>query len=145
MISPYVLNSLYTQKFFHYAAFLSKQKFDIRQISFHRQKRIDGKSKMSYKSLVMHGLKSMIEYSEEILFFLMKFFLLIFLFLVGFGIFILYSKFISHKAILGWASSLGSNLINACLIILSTIIIGLILLSIKNSLRQDNNSYHEVR
>ncbi|MCG8323488.1 MAG: glycosyltransferase [Cytophagales bacterium] len=145
LISPKVLNSLYTQKYFHYAAFLSKQKFDIQQIFFQRQKRIDGKSKMSYKSLVIHGLKSMIEYSEEILFFLMKFFLLIFLFLVSFGIYILYSKFISHKAILGWASSLGANLVNACLIIMSTIILGLILLSIKNSLRQDSNNYHEIK
>jgi glycosyltransferase involved in cell wall biosynthesis len=145
LISPSVLNSIYKQKFFHFAAFLSKQKFGIKKISYDRQKRIDGKSKMSYMSLVIHGLKSMIEYSEEILFFLIKLFVIILFFSLGLGITVIYKKFISEEAILGWTSSLGINLINTCLIIFGTIIICLILLSMKNAQKQNEVEYIEIK
>jgi glycosyltransferase involved in cell wall biosynthesis len=145
MISPVVLNSIHTQKFFHYSAFLSKQKFDIKKIYSARNKRIDGKSKMNYNGLVLHGLKSMIEFSEEALVLFLKIFVFALLSLFAFGGFILYSKFVSHKAIGGWSSMIGISLVNACLIIFGTIIISLLLLSVKNTLKQSDNDYEIIR
>ena len=145
LISPKVLFSINNQHFSHYAAFLSKQKFNIEKIRFDRQSRIDGKSKMSHKSLVFHGLSSLIEYSEEILFFLIKFFLILFCVNVIIGAYVLYSKFILETAILGWASSVGSSILIICFLIMSTVIIGLLLLSIKKSMFFNVKSYEEIR
>ena len=144
MISPMVLNAIADQHFFHYAGFLSKQKFKIKKIKYNRQKRLDGSSKMSYKNLVFHGLYSLIEYSEEILFTLIKAFLIIFSILFIYGNFVLYSKFISHMAISGWASSIISNLILSGLIIISTLIISLLLLSLKKIIIQKSIHYNEI-
>lgn len=144
MISAQVLGSIHNQSFFHFAGFLSKQRFKFHKIRFDRQKRIDGKSKMSYKGLVMHGLSSLIEYAEEILYFLLKTFVAVLLSVFALGIFVLYAKFIAHNALYGWASSLGINLVIAGMIISSTIIIGLLLLSIKKAIHQRNEQYREV-
>ena len=100
---------------------------------------------MSYPNLVMHGLKSMIEFSEEILFFLIKIFMVVLLFTFGTGGVILYKKYISKEAVLGWASSLGVSLLNACLIIFGTIIISLLLLSLNNSIKQNQIDYDEIK
>jgi polyisoprenyl-phosphate glycosyltransferase len=144
MISTRVLGSINNQSFFHYAGFLSKQRFKFHKIRFDRQKRIDGKSKMSYKSLVMHGLSSLIEYSEEILYFLLKSFAVILVSIISLGCFVLYSKFVSHNALYGWTSSVGISLVIAGIVICSTIIIGLLLLSIKKTINQKNEQYREI-
>jgi glycosyltransferase involved in cell wall biosynthesis len=144
MISPLVLRSIHNQSFFHYAGFLSKQKFKKQKVRFDRQKRIDGKSKMSYKGLVLHGLNSLIEYAEEILYFLLKTFVFVLFLVLSLGIFVLYSKFVTHKALYGWTSSVGMNLVIAAIIICSTIIIGLLLLSIKKTINQKNEQFREV-
>lgn len=147
LISSDVLRSISKQKYFHYSAFLSKQKFTINSIKYDRQKRLDGNSKMNYQRLIFHGLYSLIEYSEEVLYFMMKAFMILLIFLVGIIAFVLYSKFISQEAIHGWASSVGSSLIISCLIIISTIIVGLLLLSIKKliELNQTAEPYERVR
>jgi len=143
-ISPKVLDAIAYQSFIHYAGFLSKQKFNIENFQYDRQKRIDGKSKMNYKNLVFHGLYSLVEYAEEILFSLIKLFGLIFISLIFIGTYVLYSKFISHNAISGWTSAIGANLVISSLVIISTIIIGLLLLSIKKSIHQKNEQYYEI-
>ena len=145
LISPKVLFSIHNQRFLHYAAFLSKQKFDIKKVRFDRKPRIDGKTKMNRKRLIFHGLSSMIEYSEEILFFLIRFFLLMFFFVLILGGYVLYSKFILNNAVLGWASSVGSSILIICFLIISTVIIGLLLLSIKKSMFNNIKSYEEIR
>ncbi|MCG8475200.1 MAG: glycosyltransferase [Cytophagales bacterium] len=141
MISPAVLRSIAQQPFIHYASFLSKQRFRSGKIRFDRRKRINGQSKMSYRSLVFHGLYSLIEYAEEMLFTLIRLFVGLFLLLAGFTGYVLYAKFISRKAILGWASTIISSLMVSSLIIVSTIIIGLLLLSIKKTLIQKNHQF----
>lgn len=145
LISPDVFNAVVNQKFFHYAGFISKQKFKIQKIQFDRLKRLDGESKMNYNNLVIHGLKSLIEYAEELLIFFLKGFVLVSLFSLMFGFIVLYKKIISHVAILGWASSVGIGLVVVCLIIVSTIILSLLLLSIKNTLRQNEISFDEIK
>ena len=145
MMAPKVLAAVSSQSFFHFAGFLSKQRFTIETVEHDRQKRIDGSSKMNYKGLVFHGLASIIEYAEEILFSLLKLFILLFVALIGLGIYVLYAKFISKVAIAGWASSISANLVIAMLIIVSTLIIGLLLLAIKKTILQKNGCYKEIR
>ncbi|SFW56644.1 glycosyltransferase [Cellulophaga fucicola] len=145
LINPNVLFSIHNQRFSHYAAFLSKQKFKINKVRFDRQHRIDGKSKMSHKNLVFHGLSSLIEYSEEILYFLIKFFFALICFNIVLGGYVLYSKFILHTAILGWASTIGSSILIICVLIISTVILGLLLLSIKRTIFNNIISYEEIK
>lgn len=145
LISNKVLDAIVNQSFIHYAGFLSKQKFTIKKIKYDRQRRIDGHSKMSLKNLIFHGLYSFIEFAEEVLFTLMKLFFFILVIITILGIYVLYSKFISHKAIVGWASSISFSLAISGLIIISTIIIGLLLLSIKHTLNQKDGQFNEVR
>ncbi len=140
LLSPRVIRSISKKHFFHYSAFLSKQKFDIKKINYNRQKRIDGSSKMAFKNLLFHALKSFIEYAEEVVFFQLKIFACIFVILTSTGIYILYSKFIAKNAIIGWSSTLLVGLLNSLLIMLSSIIISTLLLSIKNTLDQKNNT-----
>ncbi len=138
MISPKVLNNIAEKHYFHYSAFLSKQKFNIKKIQYNRNKRINGVSKMGFKNLFIHALKSFTEYSEELIFFQIKVFLTILLSFSGFSIYVFYSKFISKKALIGWSSNLMIGLINGLLIMFSSIIISTLLLIIKNSMDQKN-------
>lgn len=136
LLSPRVVKSISNKHFFHYSAFLSKQKFDIKTIKYDRLKRLDGKSKMGTKNLLFHGLKSFIEYTEEIVFFQLKIFGILILFLFGIVCYIFYSKFIVKNAVLGWTSSLLAELLNSLLIMFSSIIITTLVLTLKNTLDQ---------
>ena len=141
MISHRVLHSTTRQKYFHYSGFLSKSKYPIKKIKYDRLKRIDGKSKMSYKGLVFHGLYSLVEYAEEILFSLIKIFAVVLLALFAVGIHIVYSKYIAEIAPYGWSSTIAVNLLISALIIISSIIICLLQISIKRSINQRDNEY----
>lgn len=143
MISNEILETLQGQKFFHYASFLSKQKFSITKIKSDRRKRIDGKSKMSYNSLVIHGLKSFVEYSEELLFFFIKVLVLVILASFGFGLVVLYKKIVSQEAILGWASTIGLLLFNIVIIVIAFLLTSMMILYIKNILSSENNISNE--
>jgi hypothetical protein len=141
MISNRVLKSISRQRFFHYSGFLNKSKYAIKKIRFDRLARIDGKSKMSYKGLVFHGLYSLVEYAEEILFSLIKIFSLILIALFATGVHILYSKYIAEIAPYGWSSTIAVNLLISALIIISSIIICLLQISIKRSINQRDKEY----
>ena len=136
LLSPRVVKSISSKHFFHYSAFLSKQRFKIHTITYDRLKRINGSSKMGVKNLLFHGLKSFIEYTEEIVYFQLKLFGLLFLFLIGTSCYVFYSKYIAKDAVLGWTSSLLAELLNSLLIMFSSIIITTLILTIKNTLDQ---------
>jgi glycosyltransferase involved in cell wall biosynthesis len=144
LISPKALGTINRIHFFHYSAVLSKQKFQVKKITFNRGKRIDGKSKMNFKGLIFHGLKSMIEFSEEIVFFQLKVFVIVIALIFGISVYLVYSKFIAHDAILGWSSLLCLSLINAALIVFCSIIINLLLLSIKHTQSQGSITYKKL-
>jgi hypothetical protein len=55
--------------------------------------------------------------------------------------YIIYEKFISHTAILGWSSTLLIGLINGILIMFSSIIISTLLMTLKNAMDQKNIYY----
>ncbi len=144
MISKKVLDSVSLQHYVHYSTFLSKLKFKKEFIKFDRRKRIDGKSKMNMNGLVLHGLRSLIEYSEELLFFFIRLLALLFLILFLYGGYVVYSKFINHDAMSGWTSTIAIGLINSILIISATIILGLLILSQKGKNKNQGDIYTEL-
>lgn len=144
MISDRVLAKIVHQPFIHYGSFLTKQKMGISYFTFDRAARIDNNPKMNFQSLVFHGLYSMIEYSEEILYSLMKLFVLFIFALFGVACYVIYSKYIAFTAISGWTSGVAGSLFISLLVIVSTVILGLILLSIKKIMLQTSKNYDEV-
>ncbi len=143
MISKTVIEAVNEQNFVHYSAFLSKLKFKKYFIKYDRRKRIDGKSKMNSNNLVLHGLKSLIEYSEELLFFFIKLLVSVVVAFFIYGGYVVYTKFISQNAISGWSSTIILSLINSILIISSIIVLGLLIISKKNQLNPKNDIYKE--
>jgi hypothetical protein len=132
MVSKQVMDSISAQYFDHYSAFLSKLKFRKDFIRFDRRKRVNGSSKMNFNGLIMHGLKSLLEYSEELLFFFIRILSVIFFVFVLYGGYALYSYFFSHKAIPGWTSSILTGLVNSILITSGIIVLGLLIVSQRN-------------
>jgi glycosyltransferase involved in cell wall biosynthesis len=141
LLSFKVLNAIADQNFFHYAAFLSKQKFNIKKIKYNRRRRFGGNSKMNYNNLIIHGLKAVIEYSEELLVFLIKSFAFVCIFIAITAFTVIYKKFFTHEAILGWTSTIGLGLITIGILISTTIVINLMLLQVKNFLKQEKVHY----
>jgi glycosyltransferase involved in cell wall biosynthesis len=144
IISDRVLAKIVHQPFIHYGSFLTKQKMDISYFTYDRAARIDNNPKMNFQSLVFHGLYSMIEFSEEILYSLMKLFMILIVTLGGVGCYVIYSKYLAFTAISGWTSGVAGSLFISLLVIISTVILGLILLSIKKILLQTSKNYDEV-
>ena len=127
VIDRRVLQAATDRGFTHYAAFLSKQKASTAVIVSDRRARIDGKSKMGYKSLSIHAFKSLIEYSDEVLALLLKGCAFLSLLSVSAIIYILHEKLFTDRAIPGWASTLILSLINSTLLCLGFFAIGLLL------------------
>lgn len=129
MVDRRVLEAVLDRSFIHYAAFLSRQRSSQHIIVRDRRPRIDGRSKMSFRSLSIHAFRSLIEYSEEVLsiflrgfIYLALIFLLCFLGIVG-------VKLFTDEAILGWASILSVSLFNSMLLCLGFFAIGLLLVN----------------
>lgn len=127
VIDRRVLQAATDRGFTHYAAFLSKQKAPTAMITSDRRARIDGRSKMGYKSLSIHAFKSLIEYSDEVLALLLKGCAFLSLLSVSGIIYILHEKLFTDRAIPGWASTLILSLINSTLLCLGFFAIGLLL------------------
>jgi glycosyltransferase involved in cell wall biosynthesis len=144
MINQQILKIVGSQNFLHYSSFLYKQNRKVQKLKFDRRRRIGGVSKMNQKSLVIHGLYSIFEFSEEILYFLIRISLLFFILDISYASFLIYKKFISHQAILGWTSTSLLNLIIVTLVLLCTIILGFILVSFKKITHQKNGQYQEL-
>ncbi len=97
---------------------------------------------MSFFQLAHLAFNSFIEYAEDLLMVFLKMFIfLLFLLSVCIGN-ILYKKFISHKAILGWASTLSAELFNTALICIGFFVIGVLLLSISH--KQNRNTRSKI-
>ncbi|NQX92366.1 MAG: glycosyltransferase [Flavobacteriales bacterium] len=131
VLNEKALNALCSRGFIHYAAALSKQRLSISHVPLDRAPRIGGASKMNYNSLMMHGLRSLVEYSEDLLRSMFRLILLVGLVLLGVGGYVLYTKLFTDLAIQGWASTLSVGLFNALLICISCFILGVLLLNIQ--------------
>jgi glycosyltransferase involved in cell wall biosynthesis len=133
MINENIRQSIIAKNFIHYSAAISRLKISTEYIQFDRKKRISGTSKMNFRSLFMHGLKSMVEYSEEFLYFFIKILFLLILLSLLYITVILYKYFITKTAITGWSSTVLFGAINAILTSAGIIFIGLL------NLKQNNN------
>ena len=144
LISPKVINAIAEKHFFHFSSFLSKQRFKIEYIQYDRNKRLNGKTKMGFKNLLIHALKSFIEYHEELIYFQIKVFIIMLLTFGSISCYILYAKYYAHTALIGWSSTLIIGLINGILIMFSSIIISTLLMTLKNAMDQ-KNIYHKTK
>jgi len=129
MINKKVLETSCHTSFIHFAAHLSKQKVSSTSIVYNRLKRIDGKSKMNLTSLVHHAFKSFVEYAEDLLMIFLKIFAFIIILFIGVTGIVLYKKFFTDDAILGWASTMVLGLFTVAIICLGFFVIGILLLN----------------
>tara|TARA_R100001369_G_C3245884_1_gene155094 strand:- start:46 stop:699 length:654 start_codon:yes stop_codon:yes gene_type:complete len=124
LIRPKLVSAAINKSFVHLGAFLDNQKGTKSRVKCNRMKRLDGTSKMSFKNLFYHGISSLTENAQHLLFLFIRLAILILL-----GIFILmciifYIKYIASIAILGWSSTLLANLVNSLLICVGFFVIG---------------------
>ena len=138
MINKKILETTCHTSYIHFAAHLSKQKVKSIHIVYNRLKRIDGKSKMNMTSLVHHAFKSFIEYAEDLLMIFLKIFLIILFFFLFLGGVVLYKKFFTHEAILGWASTVMLGLLNIAIVCLGFFVLGILLLNMISRRSQSN-------
>lgn len=129
MINRELLEKTLHSSFIHLAAFLQKQGVKKTHVVFDREKRIEGKSKMTFNSLVYYAFSSLTEYAEDMLMLFLKIFVVIMVFFIGSITYILYHKLVTHKALLGWSSVLSISLLNMALITIGIFIVGFLVLS----------------
>lgn len=140
MISNVIVERVTYSSFIHFPAFLLKQKATRSRLKFDRDKRIHGKSKMGLKGLLIHSFKSFVEFGEDLLMVFIKLFAVIMIVIAGLIGVILYQKFISKTAILGWASTLIMGLVTIAILCIGFFVIGILLL---NLLHQQNNKTYK--
>lgn len=132
MISRKMLDSAVFHTFTHFAAFLSKQRGTRKFIVAEREKRLDGKSKMSFKNLLSHAFKSFVEYGEDLLMVFLKSFIVIMILFVAAAGNVIYQKFVANTAILGWTSVVAIGLLNMAIISIGFFVLGILLLNLSN-------------
>lgn len=132
LLNQRVLTAVAHTSFVHFAAHLSKQKGNHEYVVFNRRKRLKGVSKMSTTRLIHHAFKSFAEYAEELLMMFLKVFVVLGAALAVLILYVLYKKFFTDSAILGWTSTVLIGLFNGALISIGFFIIGILLLNIAN-------------
>lgn len=140
MISRKMLDSAVFHTFTHFAAFLSKQRGTRKFIVAEREKRLDGKSKMSFKNLLSHAFKSFVEYGEDLLMVFLKSFIVIMILFVAAAGNVIYQKFVANTAILGWTSVVAIGLLNMAIISIGFFVLGILLLNLSNQ----KNPHHKL-
>ncbi|MDB5231298.1 MAG: family 2 glycosyl transferase [Chitinophagaceae bacterium] len=142
LINRNILERIQATSFVHFPAYLLKQKASSTQIIYNRGKRLNGKSKMGSKGLLLHAFRSMIEFAEDLLMLFLRLFIFNMILFAGLMINIFYQKFISHEAILGWFSTLAVSLLILAVISIGFFIIGVLLLNL--TYQQNARSYKEI-
>jgi glycosyltransferase involved in cell wall biosynthesis len=129
IIDRRALDAVLLRSFTHYAAFLSRLKLPQRIIVRDRRPRIDGRSRMGWRSLSMHAFGSLVEYSEEVLAFMLRAFVALAVVLLLSVLAIVGIRLFTGLAIPGWASVLSASLFNGMLLCLGFFAIGLLLVN----------------
>lgn len=142
MISRDIVERICHTSFVHFPAYLLKQKASMTSIRYDRAKRIDGQSKMGYKGLFLHAFKSMIEFAEDLLLLFFRLFVINIVLFLALMINIVYQKFVTHTAILGWFSTLAVSLIILAVLSIGFFITGVLLLNLMH--QQNSKSYREI-
>lgn len=123
----------------HYSASILKSNIPSTSILCDKGFRYDGKTKTKISSTILHALKSLSVYYEEII--------LRFLILSGLGSFftfisillIFFNKFFSKNVLIGWSSDMILGLFIVLIILLSIFFASLLILLNKNLYNQNNN------
>lgn len=146
MINRKIADSAAYHSFTHFAAFLSKQRGTRQYIIAERDKRIDGKSKMSFKNLLSHAFKSFVEYGEDLLMIFLKSFIVIMVLFIAAISNVIYQKFVADTAILGWTSVVAIGLLNMAIISIGFFVLGILLLNLSQQKNPNNKLriYEEV-
>lgn len=140
MINRSVLSATLHTSFIHFAAYLSKLKVDRAYVTYDRQKRLGGQSKMRIDSLVAHAFKSLTEYAESLLLVFLKIFIVLASSFFGLILYILHQKLFTDNAILGWASTMSVGFFHTALIAIGFYVTGILLLNIAH---HQNQSYQK--
>ena len=129
LIDRRVLQAALDRPFVHYAAFLTRQRVPTTVLVRDRDPRLGGRSKMDIGQLSLHAFRSLLEYGDEVLYFLLRAFLWLALFFLLSVAGIVGIKLFTDLAIPGWASILSATLFNAVLLCLGSFAIGLLLVA----------------
>lgn len=130
LIKPNLVAAAIDKSFVHLGAFLDNQKGTKSKVKWDRKKRLNGSSKLSFRNLFYHGINSLTENAQDLLFFFVRLSIAIsFGILILIGV-ILYKKYIINVAILGWSSILLTNLVNSLLICIGFFVLGALKLNI---------------
>lgn len=140
VINRRVLNSTLHTSFIHFAAYLSKLKVKHAYVTYDRQKRLGGRSKMRIDSLIAHAFKSLTEHAESLLLVFLKVFIMLATSFLGLILYILYQKLFTDNAVLGWASTISVGLFHTALIAIGFYVMGILLLNIAH---HQNQSYEK--
>jgi glycosyltransferase involved in cell wall biosynthesis len=132
-----IVERIQLTSFIHLPAYLLKQKASKSFIVFDRNKRIQGKSKMGYKNLLLHAFKSFIEFGDDMLLWFLRVFAVVFILLIATSVNLLYQKFITQTAILGWFSTLSLGLINLAILCLGFFVMGILMLNLIHNRSKD--------
>ena len=131
-----VLNATCNSTFNHFAAFCSRMRLNRGFVKTDRLARLDGKSKLSFSSLVFHGLNSLVEFADKLLIFFFKIFIVV-VAISGISLLnIIYQKFISLTSILGWFSMMSFLLLIFILMAFGFLMTGLMIQNMLVRLKQ---------
>lgn len=135
-ISRKVMAVIADQPFIHYAAALSRLNFSKVKIRADRKPRLAGKSKMGFSGLVIHGIRALTEFPEELLMSFLRLTILFFFIMLGLIVHVLIRKLFTDLAIPGWASTMLVSSFTATLLSAGFFILSVILLRL-SKLQQD--------
>ncbi len=144
MLKQNIIERIQLTSFIHFPAYLLKQKTKRTSIVYNRNKRINGKSKMGYKNLLLHAFKSFIEFGDDLLLWFLRVFALVFILLLITSANLIYQKFIVHTAILGWFSTLALGLLNLAILCLGFFIMGILLLNLIHNRNKDLQAIYTI-
>jgi glycosyltransferase involved in cell wall biosynthesis len=141
MLSKSAVEKIRHTSFIHLPAYLLKLRGSRASIMHDRSSRMDGKSRMGYKELLLHAFKSFVEFGNDLLLWFLRLFFIVFTGLAAITINLFYQKFISHTAIPGWFSTLFIGLLNLAMLCIGFFVLGILLI---NLMHHRNNSVHPI-
>ena len=143
LVKPRIAAAAVNKSFVHLGAFLNNQKGTKGRVKWDRKKRLDGNSKMSFRNLFYHGISSLTENAQDLLFFFVRLSIAISLVIfVLIGV-IFYKKFVINVAILGWSSILLTSFFNSLLICVGFFVLGALQLNLlrKQGVKNKNRNF----
>ena len=146
MLNKSVVEKITLSPFVHLPAFLLKLNVKKTSITYDRSPRINGNSKMGYKGLLLHAFNSLVEFGNDMLFWLLRIFVVVAIALVIVSANLFYQKFIAHTAILGWFSVLFVGLLNLAMLCLGFFVIGILVMNrASQTLNFRSTMYHVIK